>query len=120
MCTVTVDLYDSNCSTLRRYIVVVWSTVHLEGAQVITREFEAYVVVWSGDDCINVYRQHGYEFLIPSFSVLCMFFLSVITSFPDCDCHLSQPDSDLPSPCLLQLHCGQLPSLQHHLAPQWG
>ena len=64
MCTVTVELYDtgsaSHCSTVHMYIVVVWSTVHLEGAQVITREFEAYVVVWSGDDYITVYRQHGY------------------------------------------------------------
>ena len=36
------------------------------------------------------------------------------------DCHFRQPSGELPSPCLLQLHCGQLPSLQHHLAPQWG
>ena len=65
MCTVTVDLYDtsnaSHCSTLRMYIVVVvWATVHLEGAQVITGEFEAYVVVWSGDNYVTAYRQHGY------------------------------------------------------------
>ena len=57
MCTVTVELYDtgsvSHCSTVHMYIVVVWSTVHLEGAQVITREFEAYVVVWSGDNYVT-------------------------------------------------------------------
>ena len=44
----------------------------------------------------------------------------ISSSSPHSDCHLSQPDSDLPSLCLLQLHCGQLPSLHHHLAPQWG
>ena len=33
---------------------------NLEGAQVITREFEAYVVVWSGDNYVTAYRQHGY------------------------------------------------------------
>ena len=57
MGTVTVELYDtgsvSHCSTVHMYIVVVWSTVHLEGAQVITREFEAYVVVWSGDNYVT-------------------------------------------------------------------
>ena len=59
MCTVTVDLYDtsnaSHCSTVHMYIVVAWSTVHLEVAQVITREFEAYVVVWSGDNYVTAY-----------------------------------------------------------------
>ena len=40
-------------------------------------------------------------------------------SLPQCDCHFNQPRGDLSRPCLLQLHCGQLPFLQHHLASQW-
>ena len=42
------------------------------------------------------------------------------TSCPQRDCHLKEPDSDLPRLCLLQLYCGQLPFFHHYLAPQWS
>ena len=51
---------------------------------------------------------------------LCMCRFLLLTSCTQQDRHLSQPSGGLPRPCLLQLHCGQLPFLHHHLAPQWG
>ena len=66
--------------------------------------------------CVNPLLQVMYI----QIHTFCLQIFPVPCSCSSCDFDLSRPRGDLPRPCLLQLHCRQLPSLQHHLAPQWG